>query len=110
MNKSPLYKGSLTTIILQLLFNEGAMYGYEVTQKVKDLTNGQLDIKEGALYPLLHKLEAEGHLTVFAKKVDNRIRKYYRLTECGTKESKTKIQELQEYLEMMNKLINLSPT
>ena len=36
------------------------MYGYEITQKVKELTKNKIQITEGALYPLLHKLEAEG--------------------------------------------------
>lgn len=109
MSHTPLYKGSLITIIMQLLDKEGAMYGYEITQKVKDLTNGTLDIKEGALYPLLHKLEASGHLRVFAKTVDNRVRKYYELTAQGTEENLTKIQELQAYFQMMNRLIDLKP-
>jgi len=109
MSQSPLYKGSLITIVLQLLQKEGAMYGYEITQKVQKLTKGKLDIKEGALYPLLHKLEATGHVTVFAKKVDNRVRKYYELTAHGTQETATKIQELQAYIQMINRLVNLKP-
>ena len=36
----------------------GRMYGYEITRKVKELTAGELNITEGALYPLLHRLEA----------------------------------------------------
>jgi PadR family transcriptional regulator PadR len=34
------------------------MYGYEITQKVKELTAGEIKIIEGALHPALHKLEA----------------------------------------------------
>jgi DNA-binding PadR family transcriptional regulator len=45
---------------------------------------GELNITEGALYPALHKLEAEGILDVEIEKVDNRMRKYYKLTEAGT--------------------------
>ena len=61
------------------------MFGYEITQKVKALTKGELNITEGALYPALHKLEADGLLDVEVAKVDNRLRKYYKLTESGTK-------------------------
>ena len=60
MANQKLYKGSLQTIILKLLENQEKMYGYEITQKVKDITQGALTITEGALYPALHKLEAEG--------------------------------------------------
>jgi PadR family transcriptional regulator PadR len=36
------------------------MYGYEITQKVKEVSEGGIMLTEGALYPALHKLEAEG--------------------------------------------------
>ena len=49
-----LYKGSLNTIILKLLGEKDKMYGYEITQKVKQITDGELNITEGALYPALH--------------------------------------------------------
>src|SRR5690606_20484004 len=75
-----LYKGSLNTIIMKLLEQNGKMYGYEITQKVKEITDGEMNITEGALYPALHKMEAEGFLDVEMDRVDGRIRKYYKLT------------------------------
>lgn len=106
MSNSSLYKGSLTTIILKLLDESGRMYGYEITQKVKELTRGRLQITEGALYPSLHKLEAEGILEVEVLKVDNRMRKYYRLTEKGTKETANKLSELEEFLGTLQGILN----
>ena len=106
MANSKLYKGSLVTIILKLLNESDKMYGYQMTQKVKELTKGQLQITEGALYPALHKLEAEGLLDVEVEKVDNRLRKYYKLTEKGNKETVSKLEELQEYIKTMQVLVN----
>ncbi len=106
MANSKLYKGSLTIIILKLLAENDKMYGYEITQKVKALTQGELSITEGALYPALHKLEADDLLDVEVKKVDNRLRKYYKLTEKGTKESVSLLNELQRYIETMQHLVN----
>ena len=80
---SELIKGTLKTIVLKLLADNKKMYGYEITQKVKEITKGELKITEGALYPALHKLEAEGVLEVEIENVDNRLRKYYKLTEPG---------------------------
>jgi DNA-binding PadR family transcriptional regulator len=105
MSNSKLYKGNLSTIILKLLNEHDKMYGYEITQKVKALTKGELTITEGALYPALHKLEAEGLLDVEVAKVDNRLRKYYRLTENGTKETVTKLDELADYIKTMQALM-----
>ena len=106
MSNSKLYKGSLTTIILKLLNEHDKMYGYEITQKVKALTKGELKITEGALYPALHKLEAEGLLDVEVARVDNRLRKYYKLTETGTKETVNKLEELADYIKTMQALVN----
>ncbi|WP_298532345.1 PadR family transcriptional regulator [uncultured Algibacter sp.] len=106
MKNSQLYKGSLTTIILKLLNENDKMYGYEITQKVKDITKGELKLTEGALYPSLHKLEAEGLLEVDIMKIGNRMRKYYSLTELGTQETVSKLAELENYIKTMRALVN----
>lgn len=109
MANSNLFKGNLSTIILKLLNEEGRMYGYEITQKVKAATNGKFQITEGALYPTLHKLEAEGILDVEVLKVDNRLRKYYKLTEKGATETAKKISELEEYIQTLQGIFDLKP-
>ena len=106
MANQKLYKGSLQTIILKLLEKQDKMYGYEITQKVKSITKGELKITEGALYPALHKLEAEGLLDVEIVNIGNRMRKYYKLTEQGTKETANKLAELEEFIKTMQKLVN----
>ncbi|CAA0148757.1 PadR family transcriptional regulator [Tenacibaculum maritimum] len=106
MANQKLYKGSLQTIILKLLAENTKMYGYEITQKVKKITEGELKITEGALYPALHKLEEEGLLEVEVTKVGNRFRKYYKLTESGIEETENKLLEMQEFLRMMERLIS----
>lgn len=106
MKNSQLYRGSLNTIILKLLQENGKMYGYEITQKVKSITEGELNITEGALYPALHKLEADGYLEVEIEKVDNRLRKYYKLTENGEKESVQLLSELEAFIKNMKTVVN----
>ena len=106
MKNSQLYKGSLNTIIMKLLEEKGRMYGYEITQKVKEITKGELNITEGALYPALHKLESEGLLDVEVEKVDNRLRKYYKLTQKGTSETVNRLAELEEFIKNMQTIVN----
>ena len=106
MKPSNLYKGSLTTIILKLLNEHDKMYGYEITQKVKEITKDELQLTEGALYPALHKLEGQGLLEVEVFKIGNRVRKYYKLTEAGTKETVHKLEELESYIRNMRALVN----
>ena len=105
-----LFKGTLQTIILNLLAENDRMYGYEITQKVKALTEGQLILKEGALYPALHKLEAEGLLETSTEVVENRVRKYYALSKNGEKEVVNKLQEAKEFIAQLQLLLNLKLT
>ena len=106
MGNQKLYKGSLQTIILMLLEENDKMYGYEITQRVKELTKAELHITEGVLYLVLYKLKAEGLLDVEVAKVDNRIRTYYKLTENGTKETVSCLAEMEEFLRTMQTIVN----
>ena len=109
MSSSELFKGTLQTIVLKLLSENEKMYGYEITQKVKHITNGELLLKEGALYPALHKLEAEGLLETSTQIVDNRLRKYYSLSKNGEKEVVNKLQEAKDFIAQLQLLLNLKP-
>jgi PadR family transcriptional regulator PadR len=109
MSSNSMLKGTLQTIILKLLEDNVQMYGYEITQKVKGVSAGGILLTEGALYPALHKLEAEGLLETFTKVVDNRVRKYYRLTEQGGREVANKVNEAQAFIEQLQLLLNLKP-
>ena len=109
MSSNKLLKGSLATIVLRLLEEREKMYGYEITQQVKELTNGEIKVTEGALYPTLHKLEAEGFLSTETKMVDNRVRKYYSLTKEGNAEARTKVSELEEFMMNLQKVLQAKP-
>ncbi len=102
MAKEQIYKGSLNAIILKLLKDQGRMYGYEITRRVEELTSGDLVITEGALYPLLHKLEADGLVESELVTVCSRPRKYYILTEKGHRETVSRISEIHDYLANMH--------
>lgn len=106
MKDKELYKGSLTTIILKLLADNGRMYGYEITQQVKALTGGEVEITEGALYPALHKLEAQELLLVEVEKVRGRQRKYYRLSDKGEKEVVSKLEALVDFVRNMQLILH----
>ena len=105
-----LFKGTLQTIILNLLSENERMYGYEITQTVKSITQGELSLKEGALYPALHKLEADGLLETSTQIVGNRVRKYYSLSKEGEKKVVSKHQEAKEFISQLQLLLNLKPT
>lgn len=106
MYSQELIKGTLKTIVLSLLSEHERMYGYEITQHVKEKTAGEIQLTEGALYPTLHKLEAEGFLETEKVSIGKRLRKYYRLTENGNKQANDKVNEFRRFSETMNQLLN----
>ncbi|RYY36749.1 MAG: PadR family transcriptional regulator [Sphingobacteriaceae bacterium] len=109
MSTTSMLKGTLQTIILKLLEDNEQMYGYEITQKVKEVSRGNIMLTEGALYPALHKLEADGMLEAFTQIVDGRARKYYRLTEQGGKEVTDKVTEAEAFMQHLQLLLNIKP-
>src|SRR5215213_8775579 len=92
-----LLKGTLKTIVLKLLADNKKMYGYEITQRVKDLTFERIQITEGALYPTLHALESDGLVTTETEYIGKRVRKYYSLSPAGKSKVKEKISELSDF-------------
>ncbi len=76
---------SAIPIILAIL-DKGETYGYEIMQKVKELSDSRIEWKEGSLYPVLHKLEKNGLIKSLWKMADNgRHRKYYAINKKGRK-------------------------
>jgi PadR family transcriptional regulator PadR len=102
-----LLKGSIKSIVLKILTENERMYGYELTQRVGELSNGTIKLTFGALYPILHKLETDGDVTTESEVVNNRTRVYYKLTPSGLETARVKIQELFDFLEIMQKLLNV---
>ena len=110
MYSKELIRGTLKPIILKLLSEHGKMYGYEICQKVKELTHHEILIKEGSLYPSLYKLKAEGLLQVESIEVDNRTRQYYSLTDKSEGMAKDQVTEFSHFLLTMSKLFNVTPS
>ena len=109
MIASDLLKGTLRTIVLKLLADNGRMYGYEMTKKVEELSAGKIKLTFGALYPVLHKLEADGHIQTEEVYIGKRVRKYYTLTEEGRSWTQKKVDEFHEYVSTLTYVLNPTP-
>ena len=107
MYSSELIKGTLKTIVLNLLRTQGKMYGYEITQKVKALSDGKILITEGALYPTLHALEKSGEVDIEIEYLGKRVRKYYTLTKQGQVSATEKVDEFADFINTMKFLLDL---
>jgi PadR family transcriptional regulator, regulatory protein PadR len=109
MISNELLRGSLKTIILKLLEEEGPMHGYAITRRVEEITQGKIKLTYGALYPVLHKLESEKVLVTASENYNNRIRIYYALTPKGHSVVIEKINEMNEFIESLQSIVNPKP-
>ena len=76
--------GSTRLLVLNLL-QEKPQYGYELIKTLKTRSNNVFDMKEGTLYPILHKLENDGLIQSSNQIVSGRMRKVYSITLKGIK-------------------------
>ena len=106
MYSKELTKGTLQPIILKLISSREKMYGYEITQEVKKMTSGKIDISEGALYPILHKLEAKGVLDTEKVFIGKRVRKYYKVTREGKQKVKEVTNEMNDFIDTLHLIFN----
>jgi DNA-binding PadR family transcriptional regulator len=105
MYDKELLKGILPVIILKLLNDNEKMYGYRITQTVKDLSDNKILLKEGSLYPALHKLKDAGFVETETENKRKRVRHYYFLTEKGKVERQERELELRDFMQTIQKII-----
>lgn len=91
-------KGSTETILL-LLLSERPMYGYEICKEMADRSSGYFDMKEGLLYPTLHRLQKEGLLSSeWQDSETGRRRRYYAITSQGQEKLTQQKSEWQTFM------------
>jgi len=80
---NPDFLNGVPELLLLRLLSARAMYGYELVQAIRLATGGGLEFGEGCIYPLLHRLEADGLLASRRETVGGRARFVYRMTSKG---------------------------
>jgi len=80
-----LLQGTLDLLILQILTLE-PLHGYGIAQRLQQVTNDALQIRQGSLYPALYRLEKRGLLEAGWKTLAGRDAKFYALTKAGTRQ------------------------
>ena len=89
MISKELVAASTKPLVLSIL-SEGESYGYEIIQKVKELSAENIQWTEGMLYPVLHRMERDKLIESFWQQGESgRKRKYYRIKRSGKSALKT---------------------
>ena len=82
--RRPLLHGTLDTLVLKVLADEGPLHGYAVARRLEALSDDVLTVEEGSLYPALYRLEKKGLLRAeWGVSELERRAKFYALTERG---------------------------
>ena len=83
--KSDLLQGTLDLLILKTLAL-GPQHGYGVSLRIQQISREALQVRQGSLYPALHRLEHRGWITSgWGESENGRRAKFYRLTTTGKK-------------------------
>ncbi len=83
MSERELLKGSTDSLFLALL-SERPMYGYEILREVESRSGGYFSMKEGTLYPALHRLERDGLIEgLWRTAPGGQYRRYYAISNPG---------------------------
>jgi len=82
-NDAEILQGTLDLLILKVAALQ-PIHGYGIVQRLQQISNEALQIRQGSLYPALYRLENQGWLKAEWKTTDGgREAKYYRLTKAG---------------------------
>ena len=109
MPKKDIIAATTIPIVLSVL-QEREYYGYELIKKVHVLSSGQLEWSEAMLYPVLHRLQRDGHLSSRWIVLENgRKRKYYGITPSGQALLHEKKTDWTAMISLFNHLWNLRP-
>lgn len=103
-----LVKGSTSLLLLHLV-SKRPMYGYEMAKEMEKKSNRELTIKEGTLYPALHKLEQKGFIESFwQQQTGMPARKYYRVTAEGEALLREKKREWRSFVSVIDRVLGES--
>ena len=97
--------GSSRLLVLKLL-NEKSFYGYELIKTLKERSNDVFDMKEGTLYPVLHRMQNEEYINAYEQEAENgKRRKYYRITDKGRRQLVTEREEWRRFTTSVSRVI-----
>lgn len=84
--KTDLLQGTLDLLVLKTL-QTGPTHGWDIAQRIQQLSEDVLQVNQGSLYPALHRLEDKGLIaSEWGASDNNRRAKFYKLTAAGRKQ------------------------
>jgi PadR family transcriptional regulator PadR len=99
-------QGTLDLMVLKTLDTLGAVHGYGIAQRIKQISQDVLYLNQGTLYPALLRLEQRGWIqSEWGVSENNRKAKYYSLTKSGRKQLHKETEGWQRISSIINRLL-----
>jgi PadR family transcriptional regulator PadR len=99
-----LLRGNLDLLVLAEL-GARECYGYQILSALRDKSGGRVDLRAGTLYPILHKLEADGCVSSRWDDGAGRDRKWYALTPRGRQRLEAHTREWLDYAACLQRML-----
>jgi transcriptional regulator len=103
-----LMRGTLDLLVMKIL-TQDVLHGYEISRRIEQKMQEEIQIEEGALYPALRRMEERGWLeSEWGLSDTNREVKYYRLTRAGKEELAGQQANWRRYVKAMDRVLRLA--
>ena len=101
-----LLKGTLGLLLLKAV-SQGPRHGHDILSWIREVSRDTFLVDEGAIYPALHRLQAEGLLeSDWGTTENNRRARYYRVTRKGRDRLRTELERWDRYVSAFNRLLH----
>jgi transcriptional regulator len=107
-SKSDLPQGTLDLLVLRVVAL-GPIHGYAIAQRLQQVSREVLQVRQGTLYPALHRLQNKGFLAAEWRETETkREAKFYRLTAKGRRRLETETAEWARLAEAVALVLRLA--
>jgi len=105
-DKNDVLYGSLGMLVLKTLAAIGPLHGYRLARRIEQISDNQLTLNQGTLYPALVRLEQKGLIKgSWGTTESNREAKYYRITKSGERELTRQAERWRRLAGLVDKLL-----
>ena len=92
-DQTDVLQGTLDLLIMRTIALE-PLHGWAIAQRIQQISDDLLKVRQGSLYPALHRLEHQGWITAeWGASENNRRARFYALTKAGRKQLETEVEK-----------------
>lgn len=106
-DKTDVWLGTLSLMILKTLETLGPLHGYGIARRIEQISGNLLAVNYGTLYPALLKLEQEGAISSeWGVSENNRKAKFYKLTRPGRRKLERETRDWEQTTAILGRFLS----